>query len=109
MDKDQLKLVVLLGSVMNIMGGLLNVLIGFFYIFLCYGIFVMPIGVWQVAAGILAMIGLPSQGKNISNLAAAIIGVMGALVTFNVFGLMTCGLASVLLAIPLFVKLPEDE
>lgn len=91
---------VMVGGVLNLLGGLLNLLVGALYIFLCYGILVVPLALWQIAVGALAL-----TGKRVpSHIVASCVGVFCALITFNFLGIMLSGAAAGILAIEFMAK-----
>lgn len=90
---------VMIGGVLNIVAGLFNLFIGLIYLMLCYGIIVLPVGLWQVIVG-----GLALTGKRVpTGIVAAVLGAFMSLITFNLFGMMICTLAAIVLAIELFM------
>lgn len=89
---------------LNILGGLVNMVVGLIYIFLCYGIFVIPIGLWQCVAG-----GMMLTGKRVpSAFASAVVGVVGSVITFNIMGFFLCALAAGLAGYELYGTEPQD-
>jgi hypothetical protein len=73
---------VLTGAVLNLLAGALNVLVGLAYLFVCYGIVVVPIGLWQMLCGAMGLTGNRVPG----HLWAAVLGLVGSAITFNVMG-----------------------
>lgn len=95
---------VIIGGVVNILAGMLNLLVGMAYLFLCYGVIVMPVGLWQIVVG-----GLACTGKRVpSHIAAAVTGAFMALITFNILGMLMCGVAAALLLVEFSMK-PQNS
>ena len=91
---------VIIGGVVNSLAGMLNLLVGLAYLFLCYGIIVIPVGIWQIVVG-----GLACTGKRVpTHIAAAITGACMSVITFNILGLLMCGVAAALLLVEFSMK-----
>ena len=97
------KPMVMVGGGLNVLSGLLNILVGILYLFVCYGVIVIPIGIWQVITG-----GIALTGKRVpTNLTAACFGVFASLITFDLLGIFACGAAALALGVELFQPDPE--
>jgi hypothetical protein len=81
----------------NLVSGGLNLLVGFFYLFVCYGLLIMPIGAWQVMVGMKMNNG--EKDDNAKN--SLIAGIVGSLITFNLLGAAIAGFG--------FLQMGQDE
>lgn len=84
---------ILTGAVLNLIAGGLNVLVGLAYLFVCYGLLVIPVGIWQIVMAMMAFTGRRVQGHFV----ASCVGFVASLITFNVLGMVLCGIAAAVL------------
>lgn len=84
---------VLTGAVLNLIAGGLNVLVGLAYLFVCYGLLVIPVGVWQIVMGMMALTGRRVPGHFV----ASCVGLLASVITFNVLGVILCLIAAAVL------------
>ena len=81
----------------NLISGGLNVLVGLMYLFVCYGIIIIPLGGWQLMVGMKMNNG--EKDGNAKN--SLIAGIVAGVLTFNILSIAVAAYG--------FMQLGDDE